>query len=872
MKINFKGFQKLKEKRNQLLNSLREDEGGDFLARGAKLLDDYFIENTDIINTSLDPKHASTPFSIIALGGYGRKEQCAFSDVELQILFDKTPPENAGNIFDNLITPLWDIGVYAQYTFRDIHEGIFISDMEKDADVLASLLDSRHVCADKSLYEDFRNLFSNHVVQPRKDEFVDWLIESSRLRHIQYGDSTYLLEPNLKMGQGGLRDYHTMLWIGKILSGITEPRGLEYNGFVSYDEFQELMEAVYFIWYVRNHLQLLMERKYDRLLFQYQEKLAEKLKYKEKNGQQPVERFLGHLHGQMEFIKQQLLKFLYELKGEAISENNKKGEHETDVNGLEIRRGMLTFQSPRMINEYPHLLMSIFEQSARLKIPLSPEATRLVRHFLHKVDEVYRTAPSVIRSFERILVTRAQEFNVLTEMLNTGFLARFIPEFSSVVDRIQYDDYHLYPVDRHMLKTVQTLKSFGSFLDVTNDPFYKELYDQLQDPRLLLWSALLHDIGKALPGGNHSEKGADIIKDILDSKGYSKEEAETGAFLVREHLFLAKTASRRDVDDEDTAIFCAKRIKNNETLKQLYLLTVADSISTGPKAWNTWSAHLMKTLYINISNILEKGDLSAKDAIRNMEMKRKSVLKKDSDPEKRKQRETVFNQFPPRYLLDTSTDDIVKHLTLYENLPEKRNLEWTVEPTTDPDTRKITICARDRHGLLSRISGVFALNNIDIRHFLVYTWRNEIALDIFQVSAPVDRIYENEKWEFIKKDLEAALSETLDLHVHLKTKIDSFQNATPFRKKKPNRVKIDNETSRFSTIIEVFSADFTGLLYVITDALFRCNLDVSAAKVSDTVDEVVSVFYVRDFDDQKVYSPQTISEIETTILKALERF
>ena len=457
-----------------------------------------------------------------------------------------------------------------------------------------------------------------------------------------------------------------------------------------------------------------------------------------------------------------------------------------------------------------------------------------------------------VKVFEHILVSRTPDFNVLDEMLSTGVLERLIPEIADIIDRIQYDEYHFYPVDKHSLNTVQEIKTFGTDRDITGDSLCGRLYKEIQNKKLLLWAALLHDIGKGEPGGSHSESGARIVRSVLARKGYKTADVETISFLVEHHLLLIKTATRRDINDEEIAILCARKIKTSERLKMLYLLTVADSISTGPKAWSEWISALVKDLFLKILNIIEKGELASSEAVEIVALKREAILGSAPLPLGTKELAALFDVMSPRYLLSTAADQIKEHIKLYQNLGEA-DFVWEITETSDSNTRNITICAKDRPGLFSKIAGIFTLNNLDILDAQVFTWRNNMALDIFEVKPPPDQIFEEEVWHRAHKQLQSALAGELDL------------SARHRPGQRPHRINVDNESSSFFTIIEVFTYDFTGLLYSITDALFRCRLDIWVAKIATKVDQVVDVFYVRDFDGQKVDSPDQVAAIEAAI-------
>ena len=809
------------------------------------------------------------PYTIIALGGYGREEQCIHSDVDLLFLFKKKVPKEAENLVQEIIYPLWDIGLDVGYATRSLKECLALAG--KDYDILTPMLDARFVCGWSMLYANLVAELRSKILKHKSRPIIDWLVERNSQRHAQFGDSAYLLEPNLKEGQGGLRDYHTMLWIARIAFNAKQFRDLEYLGLLSHEEFQNLIQSITFVWNVRNRIHYICGRKCDQLHFENQVKLARSLNYKTGNGQAPVEKFMGELHGRMETLKQQHLMFLYELGYEKPRKRKRKSQKKSDVNGLEvIEWGMLNFVGPEKIMKSPALLMKIFEESARLKIPLCAEAKRLVKEFSYLVSKTYRVSEPIVKSFERILVAPAPKFNVLNEMLNTGFLEKFIPEFRVVRNRIQYDEYHLYPVDKHLLRTVQTVKKFGTVKDSSLEPLCEKLYRKLKKKKLLLWAALLHDIGKGESVEHHSAKGAEVVQAILGEKRMKPADVETVMFLVQEHLLLIKTATRRDIYDEETAISCARKVKDIERLKMLYLLTVADSIATGPKAWNDWTATLLRDFFLKVFNVLEKGELATAEAVEAISQKKNRISVSATSRKDKESTTALLAVMSPRYLLYMPANDIKNHIKLYQALSaDNSNFLWEIEQSTDANTRVVTICAQDRPGLMSKIAGVFTLNNIDILDVQVFTWRNQIALDIFKVKPPPDPILEDEKWDRTAADLAATLAGELDLTSALNKKVQTYRNGNAGLEQRPHRVHLDNTSSSFFTIIEVFTYDFLGLLYSITDAIYRCGLNIWVAKIATKADQVVDVFYVRDINGQKVDLPEQVTAIKAAIMERL---
>jgi [protein-PII] uridylyltransferase len=266
--------------------------------------------------------------------------------------------------------------------------------------------------------------------------------------------------------------------------------------------------------------------------------------------------------------------------------------------------------------------------------------------------------------------------------------------------------------------------------------------------------------------------------------------------------------------------------------------------------------------------ILEKGELASHEAVEQVEKKKKKIFRSMKQLQISEKFKELFNVMSPRYLLYTPANEILEHIQLYKSL-DGADFVWNIAKASDANTRRVNICAKDRPGLFSKIAGNFTLNNFDILSTQVYTWRNHIALDIFEVKAPLDEIFETDKWVRAEKSLSAALAGRLDLASALGKKMISFRSIAPRTSGKPNKVVVDNTSSSFFTIIEVFTYDFPGLLFCIADAIFRCRLDIWVAKIATKVDQVVDVFYVRDFDGQPVDSPDQENKIIEAIHEVL---
>ena len=858
----------LKQRREQLISALSKMQPIDFMHQHAGILDDYFRESFE--HSLVGPKLAlyKNPYAMIALGGYGREEQCVHSDVDILFLFQNEVPRAAEALIQEIIYPLWDIGLEVGYATRTLKECIKLA--RRNPIVLTPILDARFICGMSILFSNLLNTLRQKVLKKQSRKIITWLVDQSRERHLRFGDSTYLLEPNLKEGQGGLRDYHTMLWIGRIKLNIRHPRDLEYFGYMSHEEYQSIRKGLSFIWNVRNRLHLTSERKSDQLYFENQIQLAKSMHFKKRSGQQAVETFLGKLHANMDFMKQQFLMFLSEHGYANTYSKKNRYRLSVHVEGLTVNRDMLDFVSSEYVLNSPALLVRIFEESTRLKIPLSMEAKRIVSEFRHLIDNEVRTDKQVLKGLETILKEPVFTIDVLGEMLDSGCLVSLIPEMKGIVNRIQYDEYHVYPVDKHSLRTVQTVKAFGTNQDNSGCPICGNVWKELKNRKCLLWAALLHDIGKGAPEKNHAKTGAKMTRKIMAGFGYSEYDIEMASFLVEQHLLLMKTATRRDIHDEETAIMCARIIKKVSRLQMLFLLTVADAVSTGQNAWSEWTMALLRDLFLKVMNILKKGELASRHAVQTIEKKQDTILASAVTPDERSRLAATFNIMSPRYVLTMPVINILEDITLYQNMND-REFVWHISKNEAADTRIVRICAKDKPGLFSKIAGMLTLNNLNILDAQIFTWRNNIALDIFTLKPPLDKVFENERWTIAERNLTSALSDDLDLASQLEKKMKVASAIKPRASKRPHKVNVDNESSSFFTIIEVFTYDFPGLLFAVTDALYQAGLDISVAKISTNIDQVVDVFYVRDVDGQKVDSENQVLFIKEVIYQRLPK-
>ncbi len=806
-------------------------------------------------------------FALLAVGGYGRKELDFHSDIDILILFGSKIPPLAKKLVDEFLYPLWDLGFDLGYGVRTIKDCLSLS--KNDFVVLTSMMDARFVSGDSPLYLSLMESLYKKIAQKKAVEISRWLEDCHKIRMEIFGDASHLLEPNLKEGIGGLRDYHQVLWHAKALFELRTPRDLAYHGKLSHREYEDLKKNLEFIWIVRNRLHQLAGKKNDHLSFEYQEDISRWLGYHDKGSFLAVEQFMGKLHRAMASIKNMNRSFTAAHLPRQHGSPNKAGWHEPPCDGLNIQNGEIQFDSPTAIVSEPFLLVEVFDQLARSGCALSMETERLIREFLFFVDDKFRSSARMGECFRNIL-NREKAFKAFDKMFELGFLEAFMPEFSKIRDRVQFDAYHIFPVGRHSLETLKQLKTIGRGKDI----LLVDIFSDLPDPEPLFLAGLLHNIGKT--GKNHAQKGTEIAETILKRLNYPKIETKQALFLIRYHFLLVETATRRDLGDEKVIVQCACTIEDIDKLKMLYVLAWADARATGPRAWNTWTANLIQELFFKILNIFLGEELATRDASQKaretlLQVRRAFPELTDVD------QEPLFSAMPPRYLLNCTPREIIHHIHMLKAMRDRQENEKAPQFTIEIKENEmegsvdITFMIRDRPGIFSQMAGVLAINHVNVVAANIYTWGDGTAVDIFKATPHPDPSRAREIWKKVEKDVENVFRGNLSLEDRIREKYQpSILNTDP-KPSHPPKIRVDNRGSDFFTLIEVSADDRIGLLYKITRTIFELGLDIRIAKIATKGDQVADVFYVRDLEGQKVEDESESRKIVATLNEVLAR-
>ncbi len=820
---------------------------------GRKLLEEHtqLIDNFILGAFSSIPERDREGVCLVALGGYGRRELFPFSDVDLMLLFDPDRCASVEGAAEAVFYPLWDANIDLGHGVRTVDESL--AHAEKDFFFEVALLDARFLAGDRELFSQLLRAFKERLVEGKRRAFVENMIAHRAERHSRFGSHVYMLEPNIKESRGGLRDIQSVFWTSKVLFGLETMDHLEEAGLVSGKEREEVEAAWDHLIQVRNRLHYASERKNDRLFFEYQQEIAAGMGVGDTAERPGVERFMQEVYRCLETIAI-FSDLFFQHIDEVLLRGGRAGGEEKEVEqGIAVLRGRLYVPDPSEFDRRPHLMMKLFYHSSLLGLPVHHRTLKAVSERTGLVDERFRKSARNAKWFISLLENGKDPASALGFMLNSGFLEAYIPEFRPIRSMAQYDVYHVFTVDRHLIQTVAELVELRER--------EQDLFRSLASPHLLYLAALFHDLGKGR-GGGHAAKGAKMAREIGERLGLAPEEIDCLSFVVDRHLFLVDTAMRRDLDDEMLILKCARAIKDPDRLTMLYLLSIADSKATGPTVWNDWKAALLTDLFLKISHLLERKDLNDPDRIQAVEWMREQL----SDLlERRGMRDVSLDIFPEDYLLSFTPEAVVRHVKLKQRLEERPLL---IFPEDRGHFWSVLVIAKDRTGLLARICGVLALNGLNVLSAHIFTLRDGTAIDILDVNPVHETEFGEQDWDRLQEEMLKAYEDRLGLSYRLATKYKREGGAAPACRLAKPKVKLDNDSSDFHTIIEVYAEDRPGLVYDITKTLSDFGINIHRAKIGTSGDQVVDVFYVLDPMGQKLEDEDMMEELQGALLYA----
>lgn len=812
------------------------------------------------------------PCALVALGGYGRRELNPASDIDLMFLH-RAPINRSLNALIHFLVPLlWDVGFTVGHSVRSLQDCARIA--SEDLSSHTSMLEAHLLAGDKGLYDEMEAVLQRGLRRRRGQAYIQAKLQERVARYTKYGSSVYLQEPHVKEGAGGLRDVHTALWIARVHHPVRRLEDLGDSGLLTQEELQRLRQAVDFLFRVRNELHYLSSWKNDYLLFHLQEPVAANLGFGEGGPVRGVERCMQYYYLQARTIfglSERVVERCTQVRASKESLMRRLRARDLGDGLTEINREIQVLpRNRRLFEDDPIRLLKIFWYALETGYPLSSGAQELIREHLHLIDDKFRQSSRALNFFLGILRESKGVAATLRLMHELGVLGAYIPEFGELTCLVQYDLYHKYTVDVHTLLALEYLESLDQAPTYYAEEF-RAIAAEFKRPEIIKLGILFHDIGKG-EGRGHVARGAEMTERILNRMGLPDAEVAEVRFLVEQHLALAHIAQRRDLDDEPMLIEFARKVRDIERLKMLYLLTSLDIRAVGPEVWTEWKGSLLWELYIRTHTLLTRGIPEGVD-----ELAKAAEIKQRLSQELREEFslpviEAHLEQVPVRYLLHVPAAKVAAHLRMIEQLERGEEIAVQWKPYPLIGHCEVTVCAFGRPGRFAQIVGTLTANRMNILSAQIFTRRDGLVLRTFHVDdGKGAAITDEEVWRNFERDLGQVLDGQADVgQLILSRQRDILSRPAQKSETAPlTRVEFDNFVSETHTVIDVRTHDRVGLLYIISRVLRELGLDLSLAKITTDVEQVVDVFYVTERDGEKVRDELRMREIRERLEAAI---
>jgi [protein-PII] uridylyltransferase len=802
-------------------------------------------------------------FALCAVGGYGTGRLSPASDLDLLFLHAGQRDAYVEKMSAWIQYRLWDLSLTVGASVRTISECVHLA--RTDLTAYTALLDLRWLAGDAALCAELEHDLFHSVFGHGVEVFLQMREHEDERRRKRYADTVYLLQPDLKHSEGGLRDWQQALWAARVgfhARGLEDLLGL---GVVTEREVQAALAAHEFLLAVREQLHRFSGRKNDRLTFEAQERIAEVLGLRDSQERLAVERFMQRYYQAARTVRQLARRILD--RSAAPTWPRAPGGLVLTKAPFTVLDGALTVTQPDLFQRHPLALLEVFQEATIRDLPLCGSTQDLIAAHLHLVDDRFRADPAAAALFLQILCQARDRRGVLRQMHDLGLLGAYLPEFERLTGLSLHLLFHVYTVDVHTLHAVEKLKALHRGDLREEAPHVSEVMAEIERPRTLYLATLLHDLGKGT-GCDHSTAGADLAGGVCRRLGLDPRETEAVEALVRNHLLLVHTATRRDLTDEDLLRSFCEEVGGVEELRQLYVLTYVDSVTTGPGVWSDWKALLTRELYERALARLQgpiapdQGILEA--ALARLAESRAALLRQAPAEEV----EAYLASLPQRYFLCASAEAIARHFDLSRRRGNAR-FAFDARPHPARGYTELSVTCDDRPGLLSLLTGALRANGIDILSAAIFTRSTGEALDVFHVrDRRKEAIQNGGTWERLCEHLQALL----DGKTTVEALLSRVERSTLLDRSAPRvrtRVEIDNQASSTYTVVDVITEDRLGVLYLITHTLFLCGLSIGLSKVTTEGNRVVDAFYVTDVGGGKVTDPLRLQEIRKALQEAL---
>ncbi len=806
--------------------------------------------------------------AIMAVGGYGRSEMSPHSDVDIAFLVGGKKTAWCEQVVEAMLYLLWDLGLKVGHSTRTLDEAIRLS--KGDLTIRTALLEGRYVWGDQDLYDEGSRRYTAEVVRGNERAFVTEKLAERNARHKRMGDSRYVVEPNVKDGKGGLRDLHTLYWIGKFIHRVRTASELVDVGLFTREEYRSFRKAENFLLAVRSHMHVLTGRAEDRLTFDLQRRIAERMNFAERPGKSAVERFMQFYFLQAKRVGSLTGIFLAHIDDQFEAKTARRGffagwkTKARQLKGYRVYGGRIAAPSDDWFQKDPVRLIEIFQLAEAEELEIHPETMRQANRDSGLIDNVVREDARANALFLDLLCGRNDPEMVLRWMNEANVFGKFVPDFGKVNAQMQFDMYHHYTVDEHTIRAIGLLNQIEKGELADDHPRATRLIHKVGSRRVAYVAALLHDIAKGR-GGDHSVLGAEVAEELCPRFGLSESETDLVAWLVLNHLLMSHTAQKRDLTDPKTIEDFVGQVQGQERLRHLAILTAVDIRAVGPGTWNSWKGQLLGELYDVSSERLRLGHMRHG---REQKIAHKQAEVAESLGEKANLVEDLAKTMGDAYWIAEPTDIIALNLVHYASAREAgHNLSIHCEFYEARGATLVTVIAADHPGLFYRIAGGIHLAGGNIIDARIHTTRMGWALDNFLVQDPLGEPFaEKGQLERLKTSITDALANKVDLAPRLAQRPLAHSRARAFDV--APRVVFDNKASNRFTVIEVNARDRPALLNRLARVLFESRLVVHSAHVTNYGERAADTFYVTDLTGGKLERGERMNRVEARLIEA----
>ncbi|MGH7258386.1 MAG: [protein-PII] uridylyltransferase [Nitrospiraceae bacterium] len=808
---------------------------------------------------------------LVAIGGYGRRELAPHSDIDLMVLYRPEAAKIVPDFVKQVLHPLWDIGFQVGHSVRTIQDCIDLG--LKDLTVRTSMMEARFLAGSAELFQQFHTRYLRRVVVKAPDAYLECKLEERRREYQKFGETVYLLEPNVKRSKGGLRDLHLLQWIGMARYRSPTIRELSDRGLLSQADYRALKEAREFLLRVRAFLHARAGMAQEILTFDEQIWLAQQFGFRDLPHLLAVEQFMQQYYRHTTELHAVSTRFVERCRTVSLWQRIVRLLPAPRIHTYFVVNGDTVTVPPDMrsqVLENPVLLLKLFNLARSRHATIDPTLLEDIHRHADALPADLFRAPDVGEMFLEIL-SGPETAKTLEAMHRAHLLEKLVPAFARVRGLMQFNQYHKYTVDEHSLLAVAKAEALAQ-----DQGIFGDVYREIKRKDVLHLSVLLHDLGKGHEE-DHSEVGRRLAEEAAARLGFGEQETRTLVFLVYRHLLMAHTAFRRDPYDEKVLLPFAREVGTPEVLRKLLVLTAADIAAVGPEVLTKWKESLLIELYFQALQEVS-GDRETADEPERLkriarEVAAQSVLMADPKTDE-PWVESQLRQFPPRYVYGGAPRRIAANLAAIHGL-HVGEVAVGADFNAQLGTSEYTIVTHNDlvPGIFSKISGVMAASGVQILDAQIVTRSDGIVVDTFQVMDPdYQGAPPDERRRTIGEKIASVLKgwEHVDELMRRGSRLNIARRSPLHRQ--PTEVRIDNETSDQYTIVDVFADDRQGLLYVITNAMFTVGLSVHAARISTRLDQVADVFYVTDHRGKKLEDQAHLEAVRVAILRDIDTF